>query len=365
MLTQGNFAYDLQSATERLPDATSRHKLFVILPLTHVLSLCGMCFIFPNGRTAFICKGLKHFFADLEKIKPDIIVVVPLFLETVYKTVMSELEDSKYLFAYRMLCVFSNLLLKIGIDLRPVFFKKILEKLGGNMNTIISGGAPISQEILDEFRSWGLNVFVGYGITECAPIISVCDYKDSVPNSVGRPLDGVEVIIHNPDQKGIGEVCVKGPIVMKGYYNRPDETVAVFCDGMFHTGDLGYLDNNGFLYLTGRSKNLIILSNGENISPEMIENKINRIGAVKEVVVYQKGNNIVAEIFPDEKYIGKNDIKDVHAFLEGCMNDVNKDLPAYARISEVVIRKTEFVKNATRKIKRDTIGDVENAGKDN
>ena len=352
VLTQNNFVFDTQSAYEYLYVSATKTKILVVLPLTHVLSFCLMCNIFNIGAKGFVCKSLKSFLVDITTQKPDILGMVPMFLEVIYKEVMSELQSKNKVQAYKGLCKVSNLLLKIGIDLRPVFFKQIREKLGGNLDVIITGGAPVNQAIVDEFHNWGVNVVVGYGITECAPIISVSEYKESVPNSVGKVINGVEVIIDNPDEKGIGEICVKGPIVMKEYCNNPEETAKALAGGMFHTGDLGYLDKNNYVFITGRSKNLIILSNGENISPEMLENKIIEHTVVKEVVVYQEDDNIVAEIFPNDSFVQKNNITDLKAYIEDAVDSVNKKLPAYARIGSVKIRDEEFPKNVSNKIKR-------------
>jgi len=358
MLTQNNFAYNLQTTAERLHIAVQRHMLLLVLPLTHTLSFHSLCDIFHFGSTLFVCKGIKYLFSDMESSHPDITCMVPLFMETVHKEVMNELSAKGMVGAYNFLCAFSNMLLKVGIDLRPVLFKKIRGKMGGNLKTIISGGAAIDQSIIEEFHTWGIDVAFGYGLTECAPSISFCEYVESRAGSVGRVLNGLEVNIDNPDDKGIGEVCVKGPVVMKGYYKRPDDTAEALRNGVFHTGDLGYLDKDGFLFLTGRSKNLIILSNGENVSPEMLENRLGRHGVVKEVVAYQDENVIVAEIFPDTRYVKQNGIDNVKRYCEECVDQANKGLPAYARISKVVIRDTEFQKNASGKIVRSTIGEM-------
>lgn len=356
-LTHEGLAFNIEAGKERLSKAVHRDHILVVLPLTHVFSLVVMCYIFHYGRYGFICSGIKSFFVDINEIKPDIIGVVPLFLETIYKEVYNEIESKGKLRAYKKLCTVSNALLKAGIDLRPIFFKQIRSKLGGNLKHVIAGGAPLSQTIIDEFHNWGIDIALGYGITECSPVISVSDYVDLFPNSVGKPFDGLNVIIDNPDDKGIGEICVKGPIVMKGYYNNPSETEKAMKNGMFHTGDLGYLNEDGYLFVTGRIKNLIILSNGENISPELIESKILDHTIVKEVVVYQKDRQIIAEIFPNKNYAEKNKIKNVNGQIEIVINSVNRDLPTYARVGKIMIRDDEFLKNSSKKIIRNQIGD--------
>lgn len=351
-LTHGSLAFNIEAGRERLSSAVHRDHILVVLPLTHVFSFIIMCYIFHCGRYGFICSGIKSFFVDINEIKPDIIGVVPLFLETIYKEVYNELESSGRMKAYKRLCAISNALLKVKIDLRTILFKQIRSKFGGNLRQVIAGGAPLSQSIIDEFHTWGIDIVLGYGITECSPVISVSDYVDSIPDSVGKPFDGLEVIIDDPDDKGIGEICVKGPTVMKGYYNNPSETEKALKDGMFHTGDLGYLNDDGYLFVTGRIKNLIILANGENVSPELIENKIMEHTIVKEVLVYQKDNQIVAEIFPNKKYIEKNNIENAGDKLSEVINKVNKDLPTYARVGRIEVREEEFIKNSSKKIIR-------------
>jgi long-chain acyl-CoA synthetase len=351
-LTQEGLAFNIEAGKERLSSAVHKDHILVVLPLTHVFSFIVMCYIFHCGRYGFICSGIKSFFVDINEIKPDIIGVVPLFLETVYKEVNNELESKGKMRAYKRLCAVSNALLRIKLDLKPLFFRQIRSKLGGNLKQVIAGGAPLSQSIIDEFHNWGIDIVLGYGITECSPVISVSDYEDSVPNSVGKPFDGLTVIIDNPDDKGIGEICVKGPVVMKGYYNNPLETEKALKGGMFHTGDLGYLNEDGYLFVTGRIKNLIILANGENVSPELIENKIMEYTIVKEVIVYQKNNRIVSEIFPNRNYIEKNKIENVKQQMSDVINKVNRELPTYARVADIVVREEEFIKNSSKKIIR-------------
>lgn len=356
ILTQRNLAFNIQSGGRRLVSAVHKKRILLVLPLTHLLSFTIMCDVFHFGAMGFISKGIKSFFLEIKDVKPDILGMVPLFLETVYKEVFSELESTGKLKSYTKICNLSNMLLKIGVDVRPIVFRKIRDKFGGKIQLIISGGAPLSSHIIEEFQTWGIDVIMGYGITECSPIISASEYRDSIPDSVGKALEGVQVIINNPDEKGIGEICIKGDTVMKGYYNNPIETKKALEGGMFHTGDVGYLNEDGYLFITGRIKNIIILSNGENVSPEMLEAAITEQTIVKEAVVYQKENMIVAEIYPNKSYIDKNHIADVERQMNLVIGDVNKKLPSYARIGRIVIRESEFPKNTSKKIYRDRIG---------
>jgi long-chain acyl-CoA synthetase len=254
----------------------------------------------------------------------------------------------------------SNALTKVGIDLRRKFFKTVLDAFGGELRTIISGGAPINQEIIDLFQNIGVTILNGYGITECAPLVS-CNRNEWQKNgSVGLPIIGEEVKIYEPDQNGEGEICVKGPNVMMGYYEEPEATAAVIdSDGFFHTGDYGKLDEQGWLYITGRKKNLIIFSNGKNVYPEEIETEISRIRGVLEVVVYageSKKNPekevIVAEIFPDYEQLKNDGVVDVKEYFDEHVKVANTHMAPYKKVGLVKIRKEEFIKNTSRKITR-------------
>lgn len=233
------------------------------------------------------------------------------------------------------------LLYKCRIDIRRKLFYQILEKLGGNLRIMVVGGAYIEPKLIKDFETWGITIVQGYGITECAPVISCNTDRYKKYDSVGKIVTGSSVkIVEN-------EIWVQGPIVMKGYYNNPQETETVFADGWFKTGDLGYLDQEGFLYITGRKKNLIILPNGENVSPEELEQKVMRISYVKEVIVSQKDGQICAEVYLDKEVEVEAENK-IHSDIML----MNKSLPNYKKIGKVLIREEEFEKTTTRKIKR-------------
>ena len=252
----------------------------------------------------------------------------------------------------RMAMTASNALMKVGVDKRQKFFSSILEKFGGNLKYIICGGAALDPHYVKEFRTMGIDLMQGYGITECSPIISVNTSLDgfrSSDDSVGWTFPSVEVKIDDPDSTGRGEILVKGPSVMLGYYNDPHSTADAFRDGWFCTGDLGRINKDGSLTITGRKKNLIILSNGENVSPEEIEYMLGQIPEIAEVVVYPEGNLMVAEIFPTENDLCDNDLK---AVIQERINDYNASQPSHKRINKVKIRKSEFEKTTTMKIKR-------------
>ncbi len=257
----------------------------------------------------------------------------------------------------------SNGLRKVGIDVRRQLFKSVLASFGGKLELIICGGAKLDEDIIRTFDAIGITVLNGYGITECSPLISANRNKYQKPGSVGLPIMACRVKIDAPDANGEGEICVKGPNVMLGYFNNPEATAEVFDrDGFFHTGDYGRLDDEGWIYITGRKKNLIILSNGKNVYPEELEADIQKIEGVAEVVVYagesrlnKDKETIVAEIFPDADAIQAMGIQDPQAYFEEQVKKLNAKLPPHKIIKRVKLRDTEFQKNTSRKIVRFTI----------
>jgi len=267
--------------------------------------------------------------------------MVPLFVETFYKIILETAKkNSKYKTLTRA-AKFSNILLKIGIDARRKLFKSVLAAFGGNLEYIICGGAPLDAKYVKVFRSWGINILNGYGITECAPVVSVNRNFHWCDGSVGQVLDGCSVKIADD-----GEILVKGDNVMLGYYKDEVSTNSVLRDGWYCTGDLGHINQDGFLFITGRKKNLIILSNGENVSPEEIEEQLLQDEAVAEVVVYGKSGMLIAEIFPIEDYIGNQQ------YFDNLIANLNQTQPQYKQIHKVKLRDREFEKNSSKKILR-------------
>lgn len=324
-----------------------------ILPFTHAFGLnTGVLMLIHYGYPVFISNGLPSFMREMTIAKPNILFLVPLFIETFSNTIWRTAEKQGQAKTLRMAMTASNALMKVGVDKRQKFFSSILEKFGGNLKYIICGGAALDPHYVKEFRTMGIDLMQGYGITECSPIISVNTSLDgfrSSDDSVGWTFPSVEVKIDDPDSTGRGEILVKGPSVMLGYYNDPHSTADAFRDGWFCTGDLGRINKDGSLTITGRKKNLIILSNGENVSPEEIEYMLGQIPEIAEVVVYPEGHLMVAEIFPTENDLCDNDLK---AVIQERINDYNASQPSHKRINKVKIRKSEFEKTTTMKIKR-------------
>ena len=296
---------------------------------------------------------------ELREEKPGHLILVPLYLETFYRKIMANVkEQGKEKLLSRMIKI-SNFLLKLGIDLRKKLFSSVRAAFGGEVKMIISGGAPINAEIIDFFSAVGISTLNGYGITECSPIIAVNRTKRVVKGSVGSVLDINEVKIDSPNEAGEGEILVRGSNVMQGYYKNDEATKAAFdSEGFFRTGDYGRLDGD-ILTITGRKKNLIILSNGKNVYPEEIENELAATPGVLDIIVYEgqsrrglEHNAIVAEIYPDKDYIEKNNVKDIRAHLSRYIEEYNKTAVPYKKIAVLKIRDEEFPKNTLRKIMR-------------
>ena len=358
MLSQRNILSDL---ADIIPYIDFSRKCMNVLPPHHTygssVTIYGQASI---GCEIYISSGIRYVPKELKEFAPGHIVVVPLYVETFYRKVLAGIRDSGKEGLVRKMMKLSNALRKIGIDLRKKFFGKILASFGGELNMIITGGAPINQEIIDTFDAIGVTVLNGYGITECAPLISVNHNNYIVNGSVGPVIDIDEVKIDEPNEDGEGEILVKGPNVMLGYYKDEETTAAAFDeDGFFRTGDYGKLGENRVITITGRKKNLIILSNGKNVYPEEIENEFSSVPGVLEIIVYEgqskrglEHNKIVAEIYPDKDYLEKNGITDAYAHLKPYIDKYNRTAVPYKKIDILKVREEEFPKNTLRKILR-------------
>ena len=358
MLSQRNIVSDM---TQGMYLFQITYKTMCTLPLHHTYgSTVNLVGHFAQGAEVYISSGLKYFLKEMKEQQPTHLVLVPLFVETIYKRIWATAEKEGKAKLLRRMMKISNGVRKIGIDVRKKLFKTILDMLGGKVEMIICGGAALNQDIIDTFEAIGITILNGYGITECSPLISCNRNKWQKSGSVGIPIIGEEVKIDSPDENGEGEICVKGPNVMLGYYKDPEATAEVFDEeGFFHTGDYGRLDEEGWIYITGRLKNLIIFSNGKNVYPEEIENKLQGIYGVSEVVVYAGKSRknpsrevIVAEIYPDAEALSLRGITDVEGYFRDRVAEVNKTMVSYKTVGQVKIRNTEFKKNTSRKITR-------------
>jgi long-chain acyl-CoA synthetase len=363
MLTSRNICSDMEQG---MYNFQITYKTLLALPPHHTFgSTVNIIGHYAQGCEIYISSGLRHIMGELKAFKPTHLVLVPLFVETFYKRIVSAAEKSGKLGGLKFLIKLSNFLRKIGIDARKKFFgKSVLSNFGGELEMIISGGAALNQSIIDFFEAIGVVILNGYGITECAPLISCNRNECRRKGSVGLPIIGGHVHIHEPDANGEGEICYTGPNVMLGYYKNEEATRDAFIeiDGKkyFRTGDCGRVVTDGndqWIYITGRYKNLIILSNGKNVYPEEIETDIQGVFGVNEVVVYQgetKNNEelIVAEIFPDYEALKLRGIEDAKAHFDANIKEINKKNPPYKKVDIVKIRDVEFPKNTSRKIIR-------------
>ena len=357
MLSQNAILSDMYNVIHYIDFA---NKTVSVLPPHHTygstVMLIGHVMI---GSQVYISSGIRYVAKELQEQKPGHIVLVPLYLETFYRRILANLkEKGKYDLVFKMIKV-SNALRRAGIDQRKKFFGAIHAAFGGEVKTLITGGAPINSEILHFYDSIGITVLNGYGITECAPLIAVNRSNNVVMGSVGNPIDEVTVKIDEPNEDGEGEILVKGPNVMLGYYKDQAATADAFKDGYFRTGDYGKLGRGGVIYITGRKKNLIILSNGKNVYPEEIENELSAIPGILDIVVYEgqsrRGvtyNAIVAEVFPDKDYFEKNGIEDIEAYFKPFVDEYNKKTVPYKKIGILKVREEDFPKNTLRKIQR-------------
>ena len=357
MLSQNAILADMYNV---IPYIDFADKTVGVLPPHHTygstVMLIGHTCI---GTEVYISSGIRYITRELKNEKPKHLILVPLYLETFYRKILANLkEQKKYDLVFRMIKV-SNAMRKVGIDNRKKFFGAIHAAFGGEVKMIISGGAPLSPEILYFYDGIGIEILNGYGITECAPLISVNRSKHVVTGSVGDPIDDVEVRIDEPNEDGEGEILVKGPNVMLGYYNDEEATADAFKDGYFRTGDYGKMDKNGVIFITGRKKNLIILSNGKNVYPEEIEAELIAIPGVLDVIVYEgqsrRGmtyNAVVAEIYPDKEYFEKEGIDNLPCFFKPYIDNYNRRAVPYKKIGVLKVRDEEFPKNTLRKIQR-------------
>jgi long-chain acyl-CoA synthetase len=336
-------------------------KIVCVLPANHTYETT--CTFFAASMLGVnLCQNesLKMVMRNFQFYKPDKMVLVPLFVDNIIKKIWDEIEKKGKTKTVKNAIKLSNGLRKVGIDLRRKLFKDILDAFGGNVNAIISGGAPLNPEHIKTLDAFGIKIWQGYGITECSPLVAVIPEDMNIKKfaSAGAPIFHNEVKIGEKDENGYGEILVKGDNVMIGYLDNEEATREVFTDdGYFKTGDIGYLDDDGYVYITGRKKNIIILSNGKNVYPEEVEEYLFKIEGIAECAVIARkkadgGENITALVFPNfEKFEGK-EFKEVEAILKEEIEKVNKLIPVYKQITEVEVREVEFEKTSSKKIMR-------------
>ena len=336
MLSQENMAENVNSVEY---EATPGCQVMSVLPIHHAYCLVmDWLKTLSLGCTICINDSFMHMVRNMGIFKPEVMLMVPLMIETIYKKVRVAEETA--------------LLDKFGTtevsDLTKAAVRKVLyEKVfGGNLRTIFTGGAHLEPYYIEKFDEYGIGIYEGYGMSECSPVITNNTLDNNKPGSIGKPLKNVEIKFED------GEILVRGSSVMQGYYKMPEETAQVLKDGWLHTGDKGYLDEDGYLFINGRVKNLIIMSNGENVSPEEIENKLALNTLIQEIIVTGENNGLVARIFPDEDATKDMARDELENKLQQVIDDYNSNQPSYKQITGLVIRNTPFIRNATGKIKR-------------
>lgn len=335
-----------------------------VLPMHHTYEMtCHVMTCIYQGCCVAICEGLKYIVKNMAEAQATVMLGVPLIFESMHKKVWKKAEESGKADKMRKAVHLAKKLEKFNIKSMKKLFKAVHQAMGGHMQLFISGAAAIDPVVIEDFNAMGVTMFQGYGMTENAPIITVNKDRYFKPASVGLPMPGTEVQIIDQDENGIGEIICKGDSVMIGYYDNPEETAKVLVDGWLHTGDYGYFDQDGFLYITGRKKNVIVTKNGKNIFPEEVELYLNKSDFISEVLVWgfddeRSGDTVVqAEIFPDhpaleEKFGKVPEEEELRKILKKEIDRINEQMPLYKRVKRFEIRKEEFEKTTTKKIKR-------------
>ena len=362
MLSHKNLVTNVMDITQRF-DLTEEDRFLSFLPLHHVFE-CTVGFLYPisiGGSIAF-CEGVKHMADNIKEFGITAMISVPAVFDIIYRKVMKAIEKKGKLQNLEKGKKISNLLLKVKIDLRKQLFKEVHESLGPKLRLVVTGGAALDSETEKGFNDLGFDVEQGYGLTETAPVIAAETPKCRRLGSIGKKFPSVEVKIDNPNEEGIGELMAKGPSIMLGYYENEEATKdALDADGWFHTGDLARIDKDGFIYISGRKKSVIVLNNGKNVFPEEIETLLNKVEGIKESFVYEKKEadgdvKVCVKIVYDKQLIkelynieGEEKIKE---FLWEKVKDVNRLMPKYKYVREMIISEEELIKTTTLKIKR-------------
>ena len=362
MLSQKNIASNVY-AMQLVEDIRKEDVNLAFLPYHHIFGSTCMIVMLACGVKTGFPDGLRYIAQNLKEYKVSIFVGVPLLVEAIYKKVEQGIEKKGKTKIVNVAKKVSNFLLKFKINIRRKIFKSVIDELGGGLRFIISGGAPLDRKVAQGFNELGINLVQGYGLTETAPVIAAENYKRVKYGSIGIPLENVTLKIDNPDENGIGEIKVKGPNVMLGYYENEEATNQVLKDGWFYTGDLAYIDKQGYIFITGRKKDVIVLKNGKKAFPEEIETLINRIDEVSECIVYgipdkQDVNDVklsVKVVYDKEVVAEKHpgiEQKDLETLIWNKIKEVNKTLPPYKYIKNMVLTDEELIKTTTKKVKR-------------
>ncbi len=362
MLSHKNICANLKDITAVIKLYTT-DRFLSFLPLHHTFE-CTVGFLYPvsiGGAIAF-CDGIRHIAENIKEYQITAMISVPILFESMYKKVMKGIEKKGKLETVKKGIKISNFLLKFGIDIRKKLFKEIHDNLGGKVRLFVAGGAALDPDAEKGFNELGFTMYQGYGLTETSPVVAAEDDKYRRLGSIGKAFPSLEVKIDEPDEDGIGELMVKGDTVMLGYYNNEEATKeTIEPDGWFHTGDLAKIDKDGYIFISGRKKFVIVLKNGKNIFPEEIEFLVNKIEGIKESFIYGRPEDdgdykICAKIVYDkdqmkELYNLENE-EEIKDFIWKEIKKINKTMPAYKYIRDIIVTDKELIKTTTQKIKR-------------
>ena len=359
MLTHRNLIEQIP-ALRAILDAWPGDVSLSFLPLHHTFGSLGVWYIYVAGATTVFCDGLKHIQENLKEYGVTVLVTVPLLIENMYKKIMKTLEKEGKIDTVNKGRKIANGLEKLHINVRRKLFKDIIDALGGKLRIFVVGAAALDKEISKAFNEFGILVCQGYGLTETSPVVAAEPDKHIKYGSVGFPLRNLQVEINEPNEEGIGEIKVKGPSVMLGYYGMPEETANVLKNGWFYTGDLGYFDKQGYLYITGRKKDVIVLKNGKNIYPDEIESLINKLEYVSETLVfgYPKEDDLIvtAKIVYNKDYIEENykamTKEDLQNMIWTDIKQINSTVAGYQHVKKIIITEEPLIKTTTAKVKR-------------
>lgn len=372
MLSQKNITSNIYSLL-KIEDIRSEDVNMAFLPYHHTFGSTGQLVMLAAGVTTAFCDGLKYLQANMVEYKVSIFFCVPLLIESIYKRIMATVKkqglESKIQFGLKL----TKFLLKFGIDIRRKVFKPVLDQLGGNIRLVISGASAIDPEALNGFIDFGIMAVQGFGMTESAPVLAAENHIERKCGSIGLAIPGVELAIDEPNAEGVGELIAHGPNIMSGYYENPEETAKTLAGGWLHTGDLAYIDNDGYIFICGRKKNVIVLKNGKNVYPEEIELLISNLPYVEENMVYGKPRHddgdqndlaLCAKIVYKPDYFLDNHGIDtcggtnadataqIEAYIKEDIDKINDTLPSYKQLLRLNITDEPMVKTTTGKVKR-------------
>lgn len=364
MLSQQNITSNIY-AIQKVEDIRHGDVSMAFLPYHHTFGSTGQFVMLAAGAVTTFCDGLKYLQNNIVEYKVTVFFCVPLLIESIYKKIMATVKkrsmEKKVALGIRL----SRFLLKFGIDIRRKIFKEILDQLGGEIRFVISGASAIDPEALQGFMDFGITTAQGYGLTESSPVLAAENFREHKIGSIGRPLPGIELAIDNPDTDGVGELIARGPNIMAGYYENPEDTAAALGDGWLHTGDLAYTDEDGYVFICGRKKNVIVLKNGKNVYPEEIELLISNLPYVEENFIFgqprhndgdQNDLALCAKIVYKPDYMKENygteDAARIEEIIRGDIDKINDTLPAYKQLLRLIITDEPMIKTTTGKVKR-------------